>query len=123
MSSYSDFCLSVCLTHALSCELRRKQKAHFFYESDLYFRENAPPKPEIPAVRSGTDFWNASLCSEIPAASSSQEEQSGNFSHSQETPPPTPPDDEDQFKCLYMLVETAVAVRQQELERELAMRV
>lgn len=85
--------------------------------------ENAPAEAEIPAVRSGTDFWNASLCSEIPAASSSQEEQSGNFSHSQETPPPTPPDDEDQFKCLYMLVETAVAVRQQELERELAMRV
>ncbi|KAK2582650.1 hypothetical protein KPH14_004929 [Odynerus spinipes] len=32
-----------------------------------------------------------------------------------ETPPPTPPEeDKDKFKCLYLLVEAAVAVRQQE---------
>jgi hypothetical protein len=94
------------------------------YGSDvLHFREDAPPQAEIAAVRPGTDFWNASLCSENTAAPSCQEERSGNFSHSQETPPPTPPEDEDQFNCLYMLVETAVAVRQQELERELAVRV
>jgi len=106
-----------------SCLLWETEHAVCYRSDDLDFRENAPPQAEIPAVRSGTDFWNASMCSEIPVASSSQEKQSGNFSHSQETPPPTPPDDEDQFKCLYMLVETAVAVRQQELERELAMRV
>lgn len=39
--------------------------------------------------------------------------------HSDETPPPTPPEeDKDKFKCLYLLVEAAVAVRQQEKERE-----
>lgn len=33
--------------------------------------------------------------------------------------PPTPPegDDRDKFKCLYLLVETAVAVRQREKEQ------
>lgn len=40
-------------------------------------------------------------------------------SHSDETPPPTPPEeDKDKFKCLYLLVEAAVAIRQQEKERE-----
>ncbi|XP_076283898.1 uncharacterized protein LOC143210685 isoform X4 [Lasioglossum baleicum] len=39
--------------------------------------------------------------------------------HTDETPPPTPPEeDKDKFKCLYLLVEAAVAVRQQEKERE-----
>lgn len=39
--------------------------------------------------------------------------------HNDETPPPTPPEeDKDKFKCLYLLVEAAVAVRQQEKERE-----
>lgn len=37
------------------------------------------------------------------------------------SPPPTPPqaaEDKDKFKCLYLLVETAVAVRQREKEQE-----
>lgn len=34
------------------------------------------------------------------------------------SPPLTPPDDRDKFKCLYLLVETAVAVRQREKEQE-----
>lgn len=39
--------------------------------------------------------------------------------HTDQTPPPTPPEeDKDKFKCLYLLVEAAVAVRQQEKERE-----
>lgn len=35
------------------------------------------------------------------------------------SPPPTPPEgeDRDKFKCLYLLVETAVAVRQREKEQ------
>lgn len=35
------------------------------------------------------------------------------------SPPPTPPEEEDRekFKCLYLLVETAVAVRQREKEQ------
>lgn len=40
--------------------------------------------------------------------------------HSDETPPPTPEEDKDKFQCFYLLVETAVAIRQQEKERNTA---
>ncbi|GLG96987.1 Homeobox protein TGIF2LX, putative [Gryllus bimaculatus] len=62
-------------------------------------------------THSGTDYWA------VPHTACT-----GSFSPrsaAQETPPPTPPEEaeDDKFKCLYLLVETAVAVRQRELER------
>ncbi|XP_067003879.1 homeobox protein TGIF2 isoform X2 [Anabrus simplex] len=97
------------------------------------------PVPQVPQPGSlvthpGADYWSAPHPHHVPhhnvliksePPSSHDEMSSSNFSHTQETPPPTPPEDEekDKFKCLYLLVEAAVAVRQQEKERQLALQV
>lgn len=46
----------------------------------------------------------------------------GTFAHADPTPPPTPPDENDpEFSCLYLLVNTAIFVSEQE-QRALALR-
>ena len=63
-----------------------------------------------------TNYWNTqnSVPLSPPAATSSHHD---SYNHTQETPPPTPPEEEDEkdkFKCLYILVEAAIAVQEKE---------
>ncbi|GLG96988.1 Uncharacterized protein GBIM_03843 [Gryllus bimaculatus] len=101
------------------------EKAILSQEASLTVLQDAPAHAHAPlaaqtcetvmsdglVTHSGTDYWA------VPHTACT-----GSFSPrsaAQETPPPTPPEEaeDDKFKCLYLLVETAVAVRQRELER------
>ncbi|XP_034237234.1 homeobox protein TGIF2-like isoform X2 [Thrips palmi] len=72
-------------------------------------REESLGGPQNVITQTDAEYWSTRLSTPLS-------------SHQQETPPPTPPDDtedRDKFKCLYLLVEAAVAVQQQERqERE-----
>ncbi|XP_076392137.1 uncharacterized protein LOC100876048 isoform X2 [Megachile rotundata] len=69
-------------------------------------------------------YWSAPRQHLVQTSSMQRETEAygtrnGHEPRTDETPPPTPPEeDKDKFKCLYLLVEAAVAVRQQEKERE-----